>query len=206
MFDNSGLQDFNLFDEDELKPVATLTEVKVNVPPPPEEGFLPIVNTPKVRDSVFDEVYDNDARYQERLRAEENKRLYNDSLIKEDHIKALFSAVIIRQLKDAIRLDMRLGNADDAKEGDYESVESVQQRAVDWIFFPNFTQDFEMVCQLAGLPCAKTRRRLTDFLIKNNIIDSNGVINPNANYEKTKENFNLIKQNIGDNNDDIERL
>ena len=206
MFDKSGLQDFNLFDEKEFQPVSTLTVVKDNVPPPPEEGFLPESQQPKVRDSVFDEVYDNEARYQDRLRAEENKKLYNDNLIKEEHIKALFSAVIIRQLKDAIRLDMRLGNADDAKEGDYESVESVQQRAIDWIFFPNFTQDFEMVCQLAGLPCVKTRKCLTDFLIKNNIIDSNGVINPDANYEKTKENFNLIKQKLGENNDDIERL
>lgn len=206
MFDTNGLQDFNLFSEEEFVPVVSSTEVEVNVLPPPEEGFLPEATKPIVKDSVFGEVYENEARYQDRLRKEENAKLYNDNLIKEDHIKALFSAVIIRQLKDAIRLDMRLGNADDAKEDDYESIESVQQRAIDWIFFPSFTQDFEMVCQLAGLPCAKTRKCLTDFLIKNNIIDSNGVLNPNANYEKTKENFNLIKQNIGENNDDFERL
>lgn len=179
-------------------------EIKRATLPPPVEGYLPH-NDKIIRDVGFDIVYENDAVYQAQKREEENKKLYDDNLIKESHVRALFSAVVLRQIKDAIRLDMRLGNADDAKEDDYESIESVQKRAIDWIVFPNFTRDFEVVCELADLPSAKTRKRLTNFLIENNIINSEGKINPNADYEKTKENFNLLKQKIGG-NDDFERL
>lgn len=192
-----------LFDFNEMPRPAEKPKVSATLPPP-KKDYLPH-NTQVIRDVCLDEVYENDARYQARLREEENKKLYNDSLIKEYQVRALFCAVVLRQIKDAIRLDMRLGNADDAKEGDYESVESVQRRAIEWIIYPSFTRDFEVVCELADLPAQRTRKCLTNFLIQNSIIDSEGNINPNADYEKTKENFNLLKQKIGG-NDDIERL
>lgn len=192
-----------LFDFSELPDTPIHSKSQAFLPPP-EEGYLPKSDI-VVRDTSLEEIHENDARYQMRLREEENQKLYDDSLIKEGQIRALFCAVMLRQIKDAIRLDMRLGNADDAKEGDFESTESVQKRAIDWIIYPNFTGDFEDVCELAGLPSKKTRKCLTNFLIQNSIIDSEGNINPNADYEKTKENFNLLRQNIGG-NDDIERL